>query len=59
MGSRYGLPELMLKTPTVLRLPPGVTLPRLGRVMTLAAPKRSRKSGVTSAVRFSAGSTSS
>ena len=59
MGSRFGLPELTLNTPTVLRLPPGVRLPRLGRVITLAAPKRSRKSGVTSAVMFRAGSQSS
>jgi hypothetical protein len=39
--------------------PPGVTEPSAGRVITLAAPKRTSTSGVNSNTMFSEGSTSS
>ncbi|MNN92160.1 hypothetical protein D3C81_2103990 [compost metagenome] len=60
IGSRSGLPVAMVRAaPATATVEPGVRLPRPGRLITLAAPRRIRKSGVISATRLNEGRVSS
>ena len=59
-GSRYGLPKVTVRLlPETLIVPPGVRLPRPGRVITSRVAEPDENSSVTSSTKFTDGRTSS